>query len=145
MDRQSRVRLRNGSDDPGARFDPEVPFTHLTADRRLLLDLEGRELEADEVLVRCSVVLHGPSIPFLGRTLHSLLRHQVEVEPEVLEHVAQIESCNTRMRGSIVVCVFDLFDEIVGHLAGLLEGGIVEVGVELELVVAHGSILSLRG
>jgi len=35
--------------------------------------------------------------------------------------------------------------EAIGHLAGLLEGGIVEVGMEVGLVVAHGSILSLLG
>ena len=36
--------------------------------------------------------------------------------------------------------------EAIGHLAGLLEGGLRQVvEVVFELVVAHGSTLSLRG
>ena len=72
MDGQSRIRLRNGSDDPGSGFDSEVPFPHPFANRELVLELKSRELETDEVLVRCSVVCHGLTIPFSSATLHQV-------------------------------------------------------------------------
>ena len=71
MDWQSRIRLRDGSDDPGSGFDSEVPFPRPLANSRLFLELQIRKLETDEVLVRCSVVCHGLTITFLPRTLHS--------------------------------------------------------------------------
>ena len=56
--------------------------------------------------------------------LRSLLRNKVEVEPEILEHVAQVE-CSVGFE--III------DQQVGHLAGFLETCFFEVRVEFVL------------
>jgi len=71
----------------------------------------------------------------------SLLRDEVKVKSEVFEHVVEVGGIALDRGAALVGRV----GEAIGHLAGLLEGGIVEVGMEVGLVVAHGSILSLLG
>ena len=70
-------------------------------------------------------------MPFI---FHSLLRDEIEVEPEVLQHVAQVNRRARPVAADLLVCEF----------AGLLEASILEVGVEFELGF-HGSTLPLSG
>ena len=65
----------------------------------------------------------------------SLLRDEVEVEPEVLQHVAQVDRRVRPVAADLLVCEF----------AGLLEGGILEIGVEFEFVFHDSSIPRLDG
>lgn len=71
----------------------------------------------------------------------SLLRDEIEVEPEVLQHVAQVDRrVRNRIAQELQVCP----GKLVSHLAGLLEAGILEIGVKFEFVF-HGSSISFSG
>ena len=72
-----------------------------------------------------------------------LLRDEVEVEPEVLQHVAQIGNLPLMVEECGITAVQHRM-EAISHLAHLLEGGIMEIGVEFEFVF-HGSTLPLSG
>ena len=72
-----------------------------------------------------------------------LLRDEVEVEPEVLQHVAQIGSLPLMVEECGVTAVQHRM-EAISHLAHLLKGGILEIGMEFEFVF-HGSTLPLSG
>ena len=73
----------------------------------------------------------------------SLLRDEVEVEPEVLQHVGEVRS--RRKRGRVIQELQVYPGELVRQLAGRLETCFFEVRVEFEFVFHGSSIPFLRG
>jgi len=89
---------------------------------------------------RCNVINERREILCLHGSTLELLRNEVEVETEVLEHVMEVSGtfCNRRSQ-KLEVCSGESFR----HFTCLLEGGILEIGVEFEFV--HDSVIPRSG